>query len=563
MLPRHSAKLFRNLATACLALLVVASARAQAPELGGLLPSGGLRGGTTTVRIDGRHFAGARLHLSGAGVSVKSLQTNPAGDQLTAEISVSANAPLGEHEVRITTPKGVSNGARFFVDVYPNHVIETPMKESAPPLSLDGMTPVVINSRIASKTARDRFTLAVSAGEEWVFDCFADRIRSRFDPVLEITDEAGVNIRLAQSTWESDPRFFHRFAKSGRYLLTVRDSEYNGGANYTYRLLAGRLPFLSRFSPLGGTPGSAVQLSLQGENISPKQVAIAIPASASGTYWAEVPQDSGKPLLVPMLTSSERVIERLNSNSVQPLPAFPLAIDGVFMDSPTARFSFRANAQTKYHFDLLGRRIGSRIDGEIRILNAEGKEVASNDDAPGLGKEARLEFVAPESRDYTIEIRNVEEVTGATCRYRLKARVVEPDFQVSIATDRLSVAQGGTISISVNVERSGGFTGAVEVVVEGLPAGVTAPVAVIPADKPSVDLKIVAGASAAVVANEIHIFGRAKIGGKMALREAPAWEKYEHRSIDLLLSVEYNYVRPFHLWDMLLLAITPAEPPKK
>ncbi len=256
-------------------------------------------------------------------------------------------------------------------------------------------------------------------------------------------------------------------------------------------------------------------------------------------------------------------MERSNSSSAQSLPAFPLAIDGVFTESPTARFSFHAAAQTKYLFDLFGRRIGSRIDGEIRILNADGKEIASNDDAPGLGKEARLEFTAPESRDYTIEVRNVEEVTGATCYYRLKAHAVEPDFQVSIATDRLSAPQGGTLSLPVNVERIGGFAGAVEVYVEGLPAGISAPVAVIPPDKPSVDLKIVVGANAAVSANELHIRARAKIGGKIAIREAPAWEKYEHRSIDLLLSVEYSYTRPFHLWEMLLLAVTPAEPPKK
>lgn len=548
----------------CFALVCAVPIFAQLPEIGGLLPSGGLRGEVTKVRIDGKSLAGAHLHLSGSGIVVKSFQVNPSGEQLTAELSVDRTAPLGAREVRITTAKGVSNGSRFFVDVYPNHVIEQPMQEGTPPLSLNPMAPVVINSRISAKAGRDRFTLTANAGEEWVFDCFADRIRSRFDPVLEIIDEAGVSVRLAQSTWESDPRFCHRFAKGGRYFLNVRDSEYNGGSNYTYRLLVGRLPYVSHFAPHGGTPGNQIQLTMEGINVSPKKVSVAIPASAPlGTYWAEVAQDTGKPLLIPLLVTSDRILGYTGSNSVYPLPALPFAIDGVFTDTPTARFSFRATAQKKYLFDLLGRRIGSRIDGEIRILSTDGKEIVSNDDAPGLGKEARLEFTAPETRDYLIEIRNVEDIVGASCTYRLKACAVEPDFQISIATDRLAVAQGGTLSLPVTIERIGGFAGAVEVYLEGLPAGISAPIALIPADKPSVDLKIVAAANTSITATELHIRARAKIGGKVVVREAPAWEKYEHRSIDLLLSVEYSYTRPFHLWDMLLLAVTPGEPPKK
>ena len=45
------------------------------------------------------------------------------------------------------------------------------------------------------------------------------------------------------------------------------------------------------------------------------------------------------------------------------------------------------------------------------------------------------------------------------------------------------------------------------------------------------------------------------------MQEAPAWERYEHRSIDLLLSVEFSYTRPHHLWDMLVLAITQRTDP--
>ena len=129
-------------------------ALAQSPEIGGLLPAGGPRGQVTRVQIEGRNLVGARLHLSGSGVTVKSLQVKPDGSQLTAEIGVTPEARLGPHEVRISTPKGVSNGARFWADVAPNRVLEQPMAENNLPTVLEGTPPVVWNGRIAAKKKR-------------------------------------------------------------------------------------------------------------------------------------------------------------------------------------------------------------------------------------------------------------------------------------------------------------------------------------------------------------------------------------------------------------------------
>ncbi len=532
-------------------------ALAQAPELGGLLPSGGLRGQITRVRIDGKRLAGARLHVSGKGIVVKSVQVTPAGDSLTAEVTVEPGALLGPHEVRLVTSKGVSNGARFWVDIYPNRVLEQTLPESAAPIELDGKTPVVVNGRISAKAGRDRFALTASAGDTWTFDCFADRIRSRFDPVLELRDERGVSVRLVESTWENDPRFAHTFARAGRYTLTVRDSEYNGGPNYVYRLLAGRMPFISSYSPRGTHPGGQVEVAMNGTNLLAPRASVSIPAdSPMGTYWAEVQATPNCGLLLPMMVEPEPVMNAADSDSMQTLPALPAAIDGVFGRGSRARFSFHGAAKSKYLFDLLGRRIGSRIDGDIRVLDAKGKELAANDDMNVLSKDARLEFAPPADGEYTLEVRNVEEITGPDCFYRLRASVVQPDFALSIATDRLAVPAGGTVAIPITVERIGGFAGPVEVKIEDLPAGILCSGGVMPGNKSSIEVTLTAAPNALVAAMQARVRGDAEIGGKTVTREAPAWEKYEHRSIDLLLSVEYTYTRPFHLWDMLICAVT-------
>lgn len=530
---------------------------AQSPELGGLLPAGGARGQVTKVRIDGNNLAGARLYLSGGGVAVKAVQVTPDGKQLTADLEVESGAKLGPHEVRLATAKGVSNGARFWVDVLPNQIIEAPMTENSPPVALDGAKPVVVNGRIAAKTGRDRFVLTAAAGDTWSFDCFADRIRSRFDPVLELRDEAGVSLKLVQSMWESDPRFVYRFEKAGKYFLTVRDSEYNGGSNYTYRLQVGRMAFLAGYSPRGARPGHQVQLALDGTNLPAKQATVAIPADAApGMYWAEVRADNLHPMIVPLMVENEAVTDAGVGDAPQALPALPAAIDGVFQRAPRRRFTFHAAAKEAYLFDLLGRRIGSRIDGLVRVLNAAGKEIATNDDAFELSKDARLAFTAPADGDYTVEVSNVEEIVGADCYYRLKATRVQPDFQLSVATDRLPVPVGGTISLPVTLERTGGFQDAVEVKVEGLPEGVTARAGTIAAGKTTLEVTLTAAPGAAIAASAVHVLGVAASGGKPIAHEAPAWEKYEHRSIDLGLAVEYSYPRPHHLWDLFLLGLT-------
>ena len=537
--------------------IFVLPAGAQVPEIGGLLPAGGERGQSTRVRIDGKNLAGARLSLSGGGISVKSVQVTPDGTRLTAELIVDPGAKLGPRDVRLASAKGVSNGSRFWVDLIPNKVLEAPMTESMPPLPLEGTKPVAVNGRIAERAGRDRFLITAAAGDTWSFDCFADRIRSRFDPVLELRDEAGVSLKLVQSMWESDPRFVYRFEKAGRYFLSVRDSEYTGGPNYTYRLRVGRMAFLAGYSPRGERPGHRVQLALDGTDLTAKQATVSIPADAPiGVFWAEVNADRAGPMVVPLMVESEAVVDAGQGGGPQLLPALPAAVDGVFGHASLRQFTFHASAQSAFLFDLLGRRIGSRIDGQLRVLNAAGKEIAANDDAPGLGKDARLAFTAPAEGDYTVEVSNVEEITGPDCYYRLKASRVLPDFQISIATDRLAVPIGGTISLPVTLERIGGFQDAVEVKLAGMPEGVTARGGTLAAGKTTLEITLTAAPGAAIAASGLHIVGSAKIGGISTVREAPAWEKYEHRSIDLGLAVEFSYTRPHHLWDLLLLGVT-------
>src|SRR5262249_32744439 len=159
----------------------------------------------------------------------------------------------------------------------------------------------------------------------------------------------------------------------------------------------------------------------------------------------------GIPAPIPLLIDNIPVASLTETDATMPLPIAPVAMDGAFMRHSRTRFFFKANKADNLLFDLLGRRIGSRIAGDLRILSKEGKEVPSNDDA--IGKDARLYFAPPAEGVYTVEARNEEEKTGPDCFYRLIVRHVSPDFAVEIKTDRVTISPGGTIGIPVSVER--------------------------------------------------------------------------------------------------------------
>ena len=300
---------------------------------------------------------------------------------------------------------------------------------------------------------------------------------------------------------------------------------------------------------------------LHGVNLPTERASVAIPADAVGVYWADILAGSSGSFMLPLLVDSAPVMDAGDNDSLRPLPGLPVAVDGVFGRSAQTKYGFHASAGVKILFDLQGRRIGSRIDGSIRVLNSTGKELATNDDSPGLGKDARLEFTAPAAGEYLVEVRNVEERTGPDCYYRLNAAEVVPDFEIAIATDRLTVPAGGTVVLPMTIERSGGFNDPVSVTMTDLPPGVICRGGYFAPGKNSIDLTLTAPPDAPFLTAAVHLIAKAAIGGKRFEHEAPGWEKYEHRSIDLLLSVEYSYTRPHHIWDLLLLAVTDRTDP--
>jgi hypothetical protein len=83
-------------------------------------------------------------------------------------------------------------------------------------------------------------------------------------------------------------------------------------------------------------------------------------------------------------------------------------------------------------------------------------------------------FKPPADGTYRVEVRDLFGAGGARHVYRVRVLTPEPDFALTVASDRITVALGKPTDIPVTVVRQNGFKPAVTLAVEGLPAGVSA-----------------------------------------------------------------------------------------
>jgi hypothetical protein len=147
----------------------------------------------------------------------------------------------------------------------------------------------------------------------------------------------------------------------------------------------------------------------------------------------------------------------------------------------------------------------------------------NDDGGPGYGKDSRLVFEAPADGDYRVRVSDARGQGGSGYGYRLTVRPPRPDFRVSFNPTTPSVWKGGAVPVSVNVDRLDDFDGRIEVRLENLPPGFSAPASNILSEDSSTAVALSAEPAAAnppANAPPLKVVARAMIDGNEVVREA-------------------------------------------
>lgn len=151
----------------------------------------------------------------------------------------------------------------------------------------------------------------------------------------------------------------------------------------------------------------------------------------------------------------------------------------------------------------------------------------NDDGGPGYGADSRLDFVAPQDADYILHLKDVRGLEGQDFAYRLSLHDNNPDFLLSASPGNPNIPRGGSAFVTVNANRVPGYEGPIDISVEGLPRGVKAGPATIPAGQGStvILLSADAGAPADATPAAFKIVGHARVNGydltRVANEEAP------------------------------------------
>ena len=482
------------------------------PMLMSLRPTAAVVGATTDHELSARYnLAGASaVIVTGEGVFAEVVppeaekpedreKNDVAASTTRLRIRCDASAVPGIRDVRVITPHGASTVGQLVV-VCEGVTAEQPDNDTAEKAQAVTL-PATLCGALEKGEDVDFWRIRVEAAGPWVFHLVSQRLQnrlhdmqSRVDPLLTLRSLAGQTIAASDNALAGDPLLAVAALERGEYLLEVRDVRYQGNADWTYSIEASGRPFVTAVHPLAMAPGATVaaRLFTAGPPL-PGPVPFTLPADAPAGVRRVAPVFEGRPLGgVGILVTTDPI-------TIEPVAALPLpqAADGTDapagaaaivgpavicgeLDSPgqADRFAFTAKAGEAFSFEVHARRLGSNLDAKLRVLKADGGLLAEADDATYqrvLSADPYVErFAAPADGTYLVEIRDLHGRGGAGFPYALRIGPSSPSFVLEVDTDKTLLAPGLAAPIYVRALRRGGFTGDIDLTIDGLPAGVTA-----------------------------------------------------------------------------------------
>ena len=201
----------------------------ELPYLETIFPLGGRRGTENTIAVTGANLE-----------TVESIQ-----------VSIGAETPTGEQSLRVQTPSGLATNARPFAIGNWAEMLETEPNNTAGNANVV-TTSITLNGKIDKSGDIDRFSFEIEEPQLLVFEVEALKLSSKLDALLTLYGPGKLMEGSEEMTWGddkeqvlmvnddaisgADARIDWNFEEAGKYSITIRDLNNQGGETYPYRL---------------------------------------------------------------------------------------------------------------------------------------------------------------------------------------------------------------------------------------------------------------------------------------------------------------------------------------
>jgi hypothetical protein len=470
--------------------------KAAEPALTHIHPAGVQTGKVTEVVMSGKFEPWpCRVWADVAGIEFV-----PGKEAGKYAVTVGAGVVPGPHLIRVYNDDGVSlpvalavDGREQTAEVEPNDDIRKPQ--------VLGSAGAVCNGRLDKSGDVDLYRVSLRAGRVLTARVEATVLAAGCDMMLRVTDAAGVTVAFNHDHVSMDPLVVWRVERDGDYVIQVSGHRYPastelnfaGGADGIYRLHVSDGPVVRHVWPLGVARVEKPRVKVEGWNLEGGEMEIDPVRPPCPVMWSVIPE-------------VEEAVEKV-------VLAVPTAVSGrLAVRGEEDRYPFEVKKGEVRVLTVTGPTHDSLIDPLVRILGSDGKELVSGDDN-GVSREPVVTWTAPEAGTYFAAVSDLTKQGGEDYFYRLEMNVPVPTVSAVAAGHAVRVEAGKSGEVKTTVTLGGGYAKRLQVVVKGLPEGVSAAAVDVPEKGGEVVVAIKAEAGAGRYAGPIRVVLREVEGG--------------------------------------------------
>jgi hypothetical protein len=484
---------------------IATTVHAQKISVGYIYPAGVERGTAGDVIVGGMNVNKATsIIISGKGVRAEIIkpteeeqtalkkkkfrklddQSSPQlADQLNIRITVDKNAAPGLRDLRLQSPAGISGKLNFEVGQYPN-VLETKGSNTKNPNLVEKLPAVLCGQILPGETdyfsfkAEKGIMLVASVKARALVPFIADAVPGWFQSVISINNSKGKEVAYCDDYRTNvDPTVIFKVPENDTYTLEIHDAIYRGREDFNYRIELGEIPFIQSVYPAAAKVGKKTELTLTGVNLKSNKLSFK-PENDGYNSVKTLGENGELSNSVPFWGVNKTSNLLLNDRSKLQLADNQVFFDTLDLKNRSKKYTYVADANETVTFEVIARRIGSLLDGRLRLFDEYGKLLAEaddmEDDMQGLmtfHADPQLTYTFKIPGRYELQVEDVLDNRGSDYFYVLEKKKVTLPFEVFVSPATLSVSRGGTSIFTVTVNSKEKIIKPLELNIKGLPPG--------------------------------------------------------------------------------------------